>query len=313
MKRILFLLEGSPAKKFLILIGMMLLFSMLFGLLGLLIGKISFGVDLATLSSYVGNPPDNKARAFVYFYQFFNQLGLFFVPTFLFVFFVSNHTKSYLHIDRKPKNLSIFLVILLIYVVLPFVNFLTEINAQMQLPQVLSGLESWMRSAETDADHITKMFLSVNSTGGLMLNMVIVALIPAIGEELLFRGLIQRLLSEWTKSAHWGVVLAALLFSAMHLQFYGFLPRFVLGLLLGYLLVFSGNLWLPIIAHFVNNASSVLIFYLHYNGYINVKMEEFGATSNPFFIAGSLLMTLWLFSILHQKEGATIRFFNLKR
>ena len=313
MKRILFLRESSPALKFLFLIGMMLLFALLFGLLGLVIGKFWLHTDLMTLSGFITDPPNEKARAFVYFYQFFNQLGVFFIPALLLLLFVSNDMGQYLCIKMPPKGISVLLAISVVYVILPFVNYLTEINAGFHLPQALSKVEEWMKSSENQADHVTKMFLSVRSGGGLMLNLFIVAFIPALGEELLFRGLVQRLLAEWTKNVHYGVILAALLFSAMHMQFYGFLPRFALGLVLGYLFVISGNLWLPIIAHFVNNASSVLIYYLHYNGFIKVKMEDFGATPNVFYIAGSFLMTLWLFSILYQKEGASIRFFKFKR
>ncbi len=310
MKRILFLRDTSPALKFLTLLGMMVLFSILFGVLGLLIGKLWLGTDWATLTSYITHPPDDKARAFVYFYQFFNQIGVFFLPLFFLLYFVTDDATGYLRIKWSPKGISVFLALLAVYTILPFVNYLTEINAGLHLPVALSKIEQWMQSSEEQADRVTKMFLSVRSVGGLSLNLLIVALIPALGEELLFRGLIQRLLSEWTRNVHWGVVLTAILFSAMHMQFYGFLPRFALGLMLGYLFVFSGNLWLPIVAHFVNNASSVIIYYLHYNGFIKIKMEDFGATSNVFYIAGSLLMTLWLFSILYQKEGTSIRFFK---
>ncbi len=306
MKRNPLFENSSPALQFVLLTGLMLFFAIVFGLLGLIIGKYWLGADLITLSSYVSDPPDEKAKAFVYFYQFFNQLGVFFVPSFLFLFLVAGNWKKYLQATAKPKSISLFIALLMIYTVLPFVNYLTEINRDLTLPGAFSAMEQWMRTSEEQAERITKMFLSVKSIGGLSLNLVIVALIPALGEELLFRGIMQPVLSRWTRSIHWGVIITAVLFSALHMQFYGFLPRFVLGLLLGYLLVFSKNLWLPIAAHFINNASSVIIFYLHYNGYIKTDMESFGATSNTVYIIGSLLITLWLFSILYQKEGAAI-------
>ncbi len=311
MKRSAILGNSSPAIQFLLLVGLMLFFAILFGLLGLIIGKFWLGTDLITLSGYMSDPPDEKAKAFVYFYQFFNQLGVFFVPALVFLFLVSDNWSQYLQTGKNPKSISLFIAFLMIYTVLPFVNYLTEINSGLSLPHSLSKIEQWMRNSEDQADRITKMFLSVKSIGGLTLNIVIVALIPALGEELLFRGVMQPLLSRLTRSVHWGVIITALLFSTMHMQFYGFLPRFALGLLLGYLLVFSKNLWLPITAHFVNNASSVIIFYLHYNGYIKIAMDDFGATSNTVYIIGSLLITLWLFSILYQKEGSSIDKHNI--
>jgi membrane protease YdiL (CAAX protease family) len=287
-------------------VGLMLFFAIFFGLSGLIIGKYWLGTDLVTLSSYISDPPDEKAKAFVYFYQFFNQLGVFFVPVFIFLFFVTDNRSKYLQADKKPKGISVFIAVLMIYSILPFINYLTVINSELSLPHSFWKIEQWMRNSQNQADRITKMFLSVRSTGGLMLNLLIVALVPALGEELLFRGVMQPLLSRITRNIHWGVIITSLLFSAMHMQFYGFLPRFVLGLLLGYLLVFSKNLWLPVTAHFVNNASSVIIFYLHYNGYIKISMDDFGATSNTVYITGSFLITLWLFSMLYQKEGAAM-------
>ncbi len=87
------------------------------------------------------------------------------------------------------------------------------------------------------------------------------------------------------------------------MQFYGFLPRLMLGLVLGYLFIFTNNLWVPIFAHFVNNASSAIIYYLHQNNYIKISMDNFGTTTNSVYVIGSLLITVWLLMIVYQKEG----------
>src|SRR5207344_1198984 len=96
----------------------------------------------------------------------------------------------------------------------------------------------------------------------LAINLFIIAFLPALGEELFFRGMMQKLFSQLTKNNHLAIIITSIIFSAIHLQFYGFLPRMVLGIFLGYLLVWSGSLWLPILAHFVNNASAVLFTFL---------------------------------------------------
>jgi len=98
-----------------------------------------------------------------------------------------------------------------------------------------------------------------------------------LGEELLFRGVVQRILTEMTRNHHWGIWLSAALFSALHLQFFGFIPRLLLGAIFGYLLVWSGSLWLPILAHFVNNAGAVIALWLSGKGVISPAVEEFGA------------------------------------
>ena len=103
-----------------------------------------------------------------------------------------------------------------------------------------------------------------------------IAILPALGEELMFRGVIQRILTNWTKNYHWGIWITAFLFSAMHMQFYGFLPRMALGAMFGYLLVWTGTMWVPILAHFVNNAMGVLGYYFIGKGVISKDVEEWG-------------------------------------
>jgi len=302
MKRTAFLAQLTPAAKFLWFLLTLILFSMLFALLGLLIGKIWYHVNISTLSSMFSHPEKAATRPFLYVYQVINQIGVFVLPPLLFAWLVHTRSGEYLRMNQRPNIYSLILGALLVYTLLPFINWLTDLNAMVSLPDSLSGLQQWMKAKEMQADEITGVFLSVKSMGGLGLNLLIVALIPAIGEELLFRGVIQRLLGEWTKNMHWGIILTAILFSAMHMQFYGFLPRFILGMTLGYLFFISGNLWLAIFVHFVNNASSVIIFYLHYNGFIAVKMEHFGAIHNPIGIVGSLLVSILILVLIAKKE-----------
>lgn len=303
MKRIAYLENTSPFGKLLLLIGLILLFSVLTALSGLLIGKLFFGTDFIELSSIIANPSTPEAIGFVKFFQLINQIGIFILPVGAYSLFVSTSAGNYLKLDHKPTAVSLLIVGLMVYSILPFLNYMAEFNQNIVLPEAFWGIEQWMKEKELQAAHLTEIFLKTNSISGLSINLFIVALIPAIGEELLFRGVLLRLLKEMTKSIHLAVIISALLFSAIHLQFYGFLPRFLLGLILGYSFVFTRNLWVPIFLHFVNNASSVIIYYLHYNGFIKISMENFGASPNPVFIIGSLLATLWLMIMLRQKEG----------
>ncbi len=306
MKRTAFLAHMSPGAKFLWFILMVILSSLVFGLLGLLLGKIWLHVDTATLSQMFLHPEEKTARPFLYAYQFINQIGVFILPPLFFAWLVDKNSRDYLQLNHWPKLYSIILGTILVYALLPFVNWLTDLNAQVRLPETLAGLEQWMKAKELQADTITKAFLSVKTLGALGINLLIIALVPAIGEELLFRGVIQRLLGEWTKNIHWGIFLTAIIFSAIHMQFYGFFPRFVLGLVLGYIFAISQNLWLAMLVHFVNNASSVIIFYLNYNGFIAVKMENFGAVHNWFGIAASILISLWLLILIAKKENKVL-------
>jgi len=292
--------NSSPAAKFLWLIFFLILASIIFAFTGLLLGKLWLHTDLNGLSSLFSHPEKDQYRSFLYVYQLINQIGIFILTPLIFARLVDQKSMTYLKLDRWPTLLTILMGISMVYTLLPFINWLTEVNTNLRLPESLSNLEQWMKTKENQADTITKVFLSVRSLKGLGLNLVVMALIPAIGEELLFRGLIQRLLAEWTKNKHWGVWLAAMLFSGMHMQFYGFFPRMFLGLMLGYLFVYTKSLWLPMMVHFINNASSVVIYYLNYNGIIDQKMENFGASSQIGVIALSFIISILLLWIVQQ-------------
>ena len=303
MKRFGFLENTSPFGKLLLLLGLVLIFSILTALSGLLIGKLYLGVNLTELASLIANPKTAETIGFIKFYQLLNQIGIFILPVAAYSIFVSTSPGNYLKLNEKPTALSLLIAGLGVYTILPFLNYVAELNQNIVLPETFWGIEQWMKAKELQAAELTKVFLRTETISGLSLNLFIVALIPAIGEELLFRGILLRLLKEMTNNLHFAVIISALLFSAIHLQFYGFFPRFLLGLILGYSFVFTQNLWVPIFLHFINNASSVIIYYLHYNGFIKISMENFGASPNPVFIIGSLLATLWLMVMLFQKEG----------
>jgi len=107
-----------------------------------------------------------------------------------------------------------------------------------------------------------------------MFNLFMIALIPALGEEFLFRGVLQRIFGEWFKNPHLAVWLAAILFSLAHYQFLGFMPRIILGALFGYIFLWTGNIWMPILAHFVNNTVGVIYYYLFSQGKIGVDPQQ---------------------------------------
>ena len=157
----------------------------------------------------------------------------------------------------------------------------------------MSSIETWMRNSESQANEITEAFLSTKSIGGLIGNIFIVAVLPAIGEELLFRGLLQGLIKKMTGNFHWAIWVTAALFSALHLQFFGFLPRMLLGAFFGYLLEWTGTLWLPVIAHFINNASGVVIFFFTGTGLEPDKADSPIFGNNTFFYAVLSSIALW--------------------
>jgi len=139
-----------------------------------------------------------------------------------------------------------------------------------------------MRAAETQAMQITEAFLKVEHWSALLLNIFIIGVIPAVGEELLFRGVIQKELFSRSGKIHFSIWITALLFSAMHLQFLGFIPRFLIGGMLGYMFYWSGSIWLPILAHFVNNAGAVILSYFISQRSLSQEVEHLGTEQDQF-------------------------------
>lgn len=157
-------------------------------------------------------------------------------------------------------RVSVFLVgMAAILLITPAVDWLIEWNKGLQLPASLSAIQLKMEEYERSAEIIFNTLLNDERLSILGLNLFLIAVMASIGEELLFRGLIQKLILRWTGQKHTAVWVTAFIFSAIHLQFFGFFPRMLLGAILGYLFVYSGSLWVCIAAHVFNNALTVLI------------------------------------------------------
>jgi uncharacterized protein len=262
-----------------------------------------FGLDqvMKMLSGLDFSDPDSMNL--LKYFQVFQSIGLFIVPPLIVAWLFHSSISEYLSLNKKPMFPAIILVVLLIFIINPFINFTGAINAEMHFPEWMSGVEGWMRNAEDTAEKLTKAFLKVDTLGGLLLNLFMIAVLPALGEELLFRGVIQKLFSQITRNVHWGIWISAALFSALHMQFYGFIPRLLLGGMFGYLLVWSGSLWLPIIAHFINNAAAVILLYMIDKGQIDPSIEEFGTGTGEWYIAlFSLIMAILILSAIRNQK-----------
>ncbi len=227
-----------------------------------------------------------------------SHVGMFVVPALLFAFLVGKNINKYLSVNKKPDMKQVFLGICLVIASFPFIGFLLEINMKLSLPEFMAPIERWIYSSEEAAQMLTDKFLSVTTIKGLIINILVIAVLPAFGEEFIFRGALMRTLKQWTNNAHLAVWLSAIIFSAIHIQFLGFLPRLFLGALFGYMVIYSGSLWIAIIAHFVNNAVAVVAFYFYHNNYTNVQLEEIskGQSGIIYTIISIMLITLLMYA-----------------
>lgn len=253
--------EKSAGTQFLLLISIALASFFILGLLGtVMLSKIT-GISLAIMSdSSKWDYNDGAILTVIRGMQIIQFITLFVIPTFLCARLFSTDSKKYLGF-KKPSNFVYFLAgtgVLLLAI--PFVNFLGELNRNVQFP---AGLEKWLKTQEAEASKTINALLLKHTVKDLILNIICIAGLAAVGEELLFRGIAQRLLIKLFKN-HWaGIIISAFIFSAMHMQFYGFLPRFVLGILLGVVYWYSGSLWVAILAHFVYDGLLVILAYFN--------------------------------------------------
>lgn len=190
--------------------------------------------------------------------QFISAVGTFLLPACFFAWLCSNQPKRYLSIGKLPTLEVLALTFLSMLLINPAISLTGLLNQQMELPSFMEGIEHWMRTREDEAERLTLLLLSEKGIGALLANLLVVALTAGITEEFLFRGAFQRILERWTSNPHFVIWIAACLFSAFHMQFYGFLPRMLLGAYFGYLLYWSRNIWIPVFAHFTNNAFAVI-------------------------------------------------------
>jgi membrane protease YdiL (CAAX protease family) len=236
--------------------------------------------------------------------QLFQSIGLFILPPFVLAYLCYEKPLQALHLNKKTPVTTIALVVFFMVLIIPVINLLTEWNQQLVLPAALSELEQWMRTAESQTAALTEKMVQVHGIEALLYNLFLMALLPAIGEELFFRGTVQGFFTK-RKNAHGAIWITAFIFSTIHFQFYGFLPRFLLGAFFGYLLLKSGSLWLPIIGHFVNNAMAVIFYYLKYNGYQVFDIDKIG-TANTLWVSIMVFSLIVSASLLLWRKSAQV-------
>lgn len=205
--------------------------------------------------------------------QILTTIGAFLVPALLFAYCQDRMWFNYNAANRKPPYAMTNIVLILSITLLPIVGVLSAFNQNI-MPQEGSVAE-FMRNMEEAANHILELVTSQHSTWDLISNLLIFAVLAGVCEEFFFQGALQPLMMKWTKNPHFGILITALIFSALHFQFYGFIPRFVLGVYLGYLFFWSRSLWLPILAHVLHNALSILIDYTLQGRGINTNDLQF--------------------------------------
>lgn len=207
--------------------------------------------------------------------------------------------------DFNSRPAPVPVVFLFVFVLqvafLPFNSYLASINENIHLPAGLSGLESILKEMERSAAEITEFLAKSDTLPQLLMNILVIGVIAGIGEELIFRGIVLRKLLKGLNNEHLAVWLSAVIFSAIHFQFYGFLPRVMLGALFGYLYVWTGNIRIPIAAHIFNNTLAVILFHLIHKGVVSPELEKMDSIPLPWVVTSTLVF-IALFYTFYQRQ-----------
>lgn len=225
----------------------------------LLAGALLFNTDVPKMLSVSSSDANAIDISILKYMQVSQQMAMFVIPALFLGYIFKGGKASFLKLDLFPQAGNIIIVIILTVMIIPLNSYTGLLNSKMDLPDWLSGVEHWMKTKEDTATSLTGLLIKTNGLNDLVINIFILAIIPAIAEEFVFRGILQQILCKLFRSNHAGIWIAAIFFSAVHMQFFGFIPRLILGLCFGYLFFWTGNLWLPIIAHFINNLVPVLM------------------------------------------------------
>ncbi|WP_443945224.1 lysostaphin resistance A-like protein [Pedobacter sp. AW1-32] len=265
--------EINPFLQLLLLIAYAILGTLVFTTLAGGIVFIFYGKDvvLQILSSQI---TDSSIDGFKILQAFSSSVGMMAAPAILLALTEKIKLTSFYRF-KKVTVLPLLLVFLILFASLPFMEWVTLLNQKMSLPSALSGIEAWMKQLEESAAQATIKLITVRNNFDFVVNLVVIALLPAIGEELLFRGGVQRTLHRMYGNPHASIWLSAIIFSAIHMQFYGFIPRMLLGAGFGYLYYYSGSLWYAMFGHFLNNGYAVCVaFYMQKNNLPLDKVDE---------------------------------------
>ncbi len=227
--------------------------------------------------------------------QVLNQVVGFMMPAVVYAILVKEKPFNFLGFNKMPA--WSLLGIVAMFTIIPFLGTVTDWNDSIVFPESMRAIEEQMRATQQKSEEIIEMFIS---QGSLFSSLLIIAALAAVSEELLFRSVIQRWLMKLFKNVHVAIIVTAIVFSAFHMDFFGFFPRLFLGVMLGYMFWMTGSIFPSMLMHFVNNATIVMLHYLNTRGFIDIDVDHFCSTDNVLVIILSLIMTVAIFIICNR-------------
>ncbi len=292
------LANREPYRKFLILVGISLILAVISSTIGLLVAQLITGISIFGNASALSNLNNPEVILALKITQLFSAIGTFLLPPLIAAYLFSDNVADYIGAAKKISVLQIILAIILLICIQPFVNWMSMVNQGIKMPD---WIENMLNSPGGSAQKIGEALMKGNGMMELLLSLVIISIIPAISEELIFRGVIQKLFIDLSRNKHFGIILTAILFSAMHMDIAGFLPRFALGAILGYMYLWSGSIYLSIVAHFTNNLLAFLMELGQKNNMLSFNPDHLGIVQGQEMVLGASVFLTWSLLFLLRK------------
>lgn len=275
------------------------------GLMMMAVMKDSGGrLDIEALGRGMGSLTDSRSGWWMLvIMQGLSSVVLFILTSLAYWRWIEKKSVADFNSRRIPPVSVFFFVFILQMAFLPFNSYLAGINENIRLPAGLSELENVLKEMERAAAEITEFLAKSDTFPQLFMNILVIGVIAGIGEELVFRGIVLRKLLKGLNNEHVAVWLSAIIFSAIHFQFYGFFPRMMLGALFGYLYVWTGNIGIPIAAHIFNNTVAVILFHLIHKGVVSPELEKMDSIPMPWVVASTLVFIVLLYTFYRQQRA----------
>lgn len=252
---------NGPWTSLIILLGLTLACSVGIQVVVLLLGVITGGSLTEVLSSGGDLSSLSSRPFFLYALLVSSSFATFLLPGILLQRLEPYF--NYFPVEIRSNYLLYLIAVGIMFAFGPIMQLVGEANMHMNLPDNWASVENWMRTQEDSMATLTERIVMVDSWGLLFANILVMAVMPAIAEEYYFRGSLMHIIQRLVKNYHITVWISAIIFSAIHVQFFGFFPRMILGVFFGYMFVWTQNIWIPILAHFVNNAAVTVVAFVY--------------------------------------------------
>ncbi|MBO5296639.1 MAG: CPBP family intramembrane metalloprotease [Candidatus Homeothermus sp.] len=240
------------------------------------------------LISLVGTGTVGRLRCAIVIQDIF----VFVLPVLLTMVIASVAPLRVIGIDRKVSVKMIVMITLVAIVSIPAMNNIVAWNEAIHLPESWQGLETVLRNSENAAKATVEGIMQGTSVGDLVVSVLIMGVLTGFAEELFFRGGLQPLLAFVMRNRHAAVWATAFIFSAVHLQFFGFFPRLLMGAFFGYLVLWSGSIWSSVFAHALNNSLVVINFWLINKGVVSADANNFATGGSAFDVTIAVVSAL---------------------